>query len=139
MDTFAWDWRKEHAAQLVADGMLTLIAIAADVGVSVVTLRAWRKHPEFAARVEEHLEALRDEVRRQGIAVRELRLRALNDRWQRMQAVVEARAGDPQLAEAPGGKTGLIVRDVKAVGKGEPIDVHTVDVGLLREFREHEK
>lgn len=41
-----------------------------------------------------------------------------------------------------GGKTGLIVHNVKGVGKGDDfqlIDLYEVDTGLLREMREHEK
>jgi hypothetical protein len=46
------------------------------------------------------------------------------------------------MQEAAGGTTGLLVRTVKSVGKGndaELIDLYEVDTGLLREIREFSK
>lgn len=142
MDAFIWTGQSEDAAQLLADGRLTQQEIAGRIGVDRKTLWNWRQHPEFAARVEEHLAAFRDEVRRRGLAMRERRVGALNDRWNRMQRVLEARADDKELQEVPGGTTGLVVKDVKGVGKGENfqlIDIYRVDTALLKELREHEK
>ena len=43
------------------------------------------------------------------------------------------RALDPDMAEIPGGKTGLIVRDFK--GKDAVTPVYKVDTGALRQFQ----
>lgn len=59
-----------------------------------------------------------------------------------MQQVIAERAEDIELQDVAGGKTGLIVHNVKGVGKGEDfqlIDLYEVDTGLLKELREHEK
>jgi hypothetical protein len=56
--------------------------------------------------------------------------------------VIAARAADPALQDVPGGKTGLIVRDVRGIGKGanfQLVAVYAVDVGLLAEMRQIEK
>lgn len=140
MDSFAWNTVSEEAAQLIAEGRLSLSEIAEKLDVDRKTLWNWRQAPEFTARVDEHLEAFRDEVLRRGIAVRERRVKALNDRWNRMQALIEARAD--KMAGVPGGSTGLLAHDVKGVGRGddfELIDVYRFDAALVKEIREHEK
>lgn len=132
----------EQAAVLVAKDEQTDHAIAAEFKITRTTLAVWKRRPDFMARVQEHRDAWRDEIKAQGIADRQNRVDALNDRWRRMQQVIDERAEDPSLAEIPGGATGLIVRDVKGIGKGadfQMIDVYGVDTGLLKELREHEK
>lgn len=140
MNAFTWNPNSEKAAQLIADGQLSLGQIAEEVGVDRRTLWNWRQIPAFAARVEEHLDEFRDEVLRRGIAVRERRVKALNHRWNQMQALINARA--EAMADVPGGSTGLLAHDVKGIGKGadfERVDVYLFDAALLRELREHEK
>jgi AcrR family transcriptional regulator len=130
------------AAQLIAEAKLTHDEIAKRVGLSRQAVYAWRKKPEFAAEVERALDERRREIRRTGIAVLERRVAALNDRWLRMQQVIEARAADPTMQVVPGGPTGLLVHTVKGVGRGEDfqlIDLYEVDTGLLNELRQHEK
>lgn len=142
MAPFEWNAQSERAAQLVADGDLSNEKIAAEVGVGRTTLYRWSNHKDFAERVESILEDYRKAVRRRGLAILERRVNALNDRWDRMQRVIEQRAVDPDLAAVPGGPTGLIVRDLKGIGKGgdfQVVEVYSVDTGLLRELREHEK
>lgn len=142
-DPFPWDDLRREAAQLLADGRLTDQEIADKAGVARTTLWRWRKHPEFAAEIEEHLDAFRSEVRRRGIADRERRIKALNDRWNRLQRLIEARADDPDLASIPGGDTGLLVKTVRTRSLGEIEIEKTVtaelDAVLLKELREHEK
>jgi hypothetical protein len=142
MEAFSWSKASDRAAQLIAEGDLTLAQIGESVGRDQRTLWNWRQHPEFVARIDEHLAIFRDEVRRRGIAVRERRINALNDRWLRLHSVIEQRAADPAMAAVPGGATGLLVHDVKGIGSGESarvVDLYEVDVGLLRELREHER
>lgn len=142
MADFTWNDERRLAAQLLADGNLTDAEIAEQVGVDRTTVWRWKQDPEFAEVIEGHLEVFRQEVRRRGLASRERRIKALNDRWNRLQRVIEERADDPRHAHVPGWKTGLMVHDVKNVGGGENatmVDLYEVDTGLLKELREHEK
>jgi hypothetical protein len=139
---FEWTDEKYKAAKDLASGVLTDEDIAGQAGVTRRQLARWKTHPDFQSRIQEHLDDFREETRRRGLADRERRVAALNDRWVRMQRVLEARADDPALQHVPGGTTGLLVHNVKGVGKGEDfqlIDLYEVDTALLRELREHEK
>jgi hypothetical protein len=142
MGVFKWDTRREDAAKLLAEDEITDEEIASGIGVSRQTLYNWKANPEFAARIDQHREASRKAILTRGLAVRERRVAALNDRWRRMQRVIRERAVSPQMQEVPGGPTGLMVHTVKGVGKGDDfqlIDLYEVDTGLLKELREHEK
>jgi hypothetical protein len=141
MAGFNWTAQKEKAALLAAEDKLADEAICREVGITRPTLTAWKKTPEFSARVEEHVEAFKQTVRRRGIAILERRVDALQDRWQRMQRVIEERAEELE-GEAAGGGTGLLVKQYKSIGAGENarlVEEYAVDTGLLRELREHEK
>lgn len=142
-DPFPWDIAREEAAQRLAEGELRDIEIAEKAGVHRATLWRWQQHPDFQARIEEHRGVFRAEVRRRGLADRERRIKALNDRWTRLQRLIEARADDPLMCDVPGGDTGLLVRTVKIRARGEGETETTIeaelDSALLKELREHEK
>lgn len=170
--------RQEEAAALVAADLLSDSAICKRVGIgSRQTLHVWKQRPEFAARVAELRADIRANARLDGIASVDNRVAALNDRWRRLQAIIEARA--VELADVPGGETGLLVREVQLVklhdagpreddepdvemepqphggalkrtrrtrediliALKESVEVvsYSIDTGLLRELREHEK
>jgi DNA-binding protein H-NS len=142
MASFRWTAQTTEAAELVAKDELTNQEIADKFGVTPQALGKWKAHPEFKARVDEHVEEYRALVRRRGIAQLERRVDALNTRWNLMHRVIAERAVAPIMQGVPGGETGLMVRTVKGVGKGDDfqlIDLYEVDVGLLKELREHEK
>lgn len=131
-----------EAAQLLAEGEMTDVAIAERFGITRQTLWNWRQKPEFAALIDEQLSGFKAEVRRRGLASVDHRVKALNDRWVRMRRVIEERAEHPDYADAPGGTTGLLVKTYKQLGGGEharTVEEFAVDTGLLRELREHEK
>jgi hypothetical protein len=137
----SWNEQKELAALLVAQGRLPDEHIAADVGVTRMTLFRWRGEPEFAARVDSILVEIKAATIARGIADRQNRINAYNDRWQRMQKVIEGRAVE-HATYAGGGATGLLVKQIKVIGKGEDareVEEYSVDTPLLREMREHEK
>jgi hypothetical protein len=139
---FVWTVQREEAAALVADDTMTNAAICTRVGISLATLARWKHAPEFTARVEEHLAAFRKAVLDHGVARLELRVGALDDRWQRLRQVIEERARDQELTRVPGGSTGLLVRHSRGIGSGdrfERVDEYLLDAALLREMREHEK
>lgn len=120
---FKWTRQRERAALLVAEDKLSDREIAAEIKAHVVTLERWKQHPDFQARVSEHVAAYRQAIRQKGIAVVENRVDALNQRWEAMQRIIAARAADPSMAEIPGGSTGLLIRRGKLVKVYEPVKV----------------
>lgn len=122
---------------MVAQDEQTDEAIAAEARVTRRTLARWKLHPEFRARVDEHLAATRKELLSRGIADQAERIKAKQDRWRRLHRVIEARAADPDMAAVPGGTTGVLVHQVKGIGRGADFQVvheYAVDTGLLAEM-----
>lgn len=139
-----WNWTKarEKAAELLAEDSLSDEKIAEACGVTRVTLHFWKQREEFTNRIAQHVQAFREEIRAEGIANKQNRIDALNDRWHRMMTVIDERAEAEENQDAPGGSTGLLVRDYKMVGFGPQarfVETFAVDTGLLREMRETEK
>lgn len=137
---FAWTAPRIDAARLVAEDALFDEQIAATCGVTRKTLHMWKTRPAFQARVKEHVAAYKAVVLRRGIAQHERRVDALNDRWRRMKAVIDARA--EEHGDVPGGDSGLYVKQIKSIGAGPSaytVDEYVVDTGLLNEMRQHEK
>lgn len=137
---FPWSPESEEAAQLLSVGELSTVEICEKLGICRTTLWNWRQNPEFAARVEEHLEEIRAEIRRRGIGVVERRVAALDDRWKRLHRVMAERG--ESMKGVPGGTTGLLVKKLKKIGSGddsELVEEYAVDTGLLSELREHER
>jgi hypothetical protein len=66
------------------------------------------------------------------------RIRALQDRHQRLLLIMHERAADPRMANVPGGKSGLLVRRLRAVGR-EIVEEYEIDAALLAEVRAHER
>lgn len=126
----------------MADDRLTNAQIAALINVTRQTIDNWKAHPDFAARVAEHVTAQREAVMSQGIADKVKRVAALDDRWDRMQTVIAERAADDEWSDVAGWETGLLVHQRKQIGGGrdaQVVDEFAVDTGLLRELRAHEE
>jgi hypothetical protein len=139
---FTWSAKAEKVALLVAQDDKPDHAIAKTCRISKATLERWKALPEFAARVEEHRTAWREQLTAEGIANRKNRVAAQNDRWRKMQQIVVERAADKANEKVPGWQTGLLVHRRKQIGGGESaqvVDEYEVDTGLLKELREHEK
>lgn len=132
---------RERAAFLVAEDRISDELIAAELGISRRTLATWKGQAEFKARVDQITAEVSEQLKAKGLADRAKRLEALNDRHGRMNEVIKQRAEN--LKGVPGGgNTGLVVKQVKGIGKGQDFQVveeYAVDTGLLREMREHEK
>ena len=154
MKHFVWTKARERAAKLVADDRLTNEQIAADVGVSRRTLDNWKTWPEFQERVAQIVERTRKAILSRGIAVKANRVGSLHDRWERLQRVIEERAGDALVADVPGGTTGLLVPEPMllkvqgemgedgrfiATGESQIVYKYAVDTGVLKELRDIEK
>jgi hypothetical protein len=142
MGRFAWTEKSEKAALLLAQANLTQSEIAEAVGIERMSLWRWRQNPVFKARVDELVAEFRDEIRRIGIADKMKRVECLNRHWRLMQRVIADRANSEEMQDVPGGHTGLLVKTVKGVGKGDDFQLVTtyeVDTPTLREIREHMK
>lgn len=134
--------KQERAAVLSAEDELSNGDIGRQCGVGRTTIVRWKAEPHFAAAVAAHIDRLSTEFQQFHIARREKRIAALDDRWQRLRQVVEARAADPEMADVPGGASGLLIRTYKLAGTGpdaQLVPEYTVDTGLLREARAHEQ
>lgn len=142
MSQFRWNAKKEQAALDVAEDKLSNVEIAQRAGVTRQALILWKDHPDFKARVDQHVAAYRAAIRRRGIAIVENRVAALQDRWERMQRVIAERAEEMNGEDVAGGETGLLVRTYKMIGQGvfaERVTEYAVDTGLLKELRAHEE
>jgi hypothetical protein len=139
---FEWTAPRRRAAFLLGQGELTDEQIAKEVGAGRRTLARWKNSKEFCDRVMTFAEHFGSVGERFEIGRRVNRLRALNDRWKRMQRVIDERGASPEMQSVAGGTTGLLVKTIKCVGSGDDsqlIDQFEVDTGLLKEIREHEK
>lgn len=130
--------RREQAAQLLAEDRYTDAKIAEICGISERALAKWKKRGEFATRVQELTDKYGERALKLGLARRERRLTVLSDMHERLLTIVEERGNDKDLAEVPGGKTGLIVRQLKGIGRGEDfrvVETYEADTALLKELR----
>jgi hypothetical protein len=88
------------------------------------------------ARVAELKEEFSRSIVAATIAEKSVRIAILDDFRHRMQRLFEARAVD--MADVPGGDTGLIVRQIKSIGFGKQakvIEEYAFDAALVREAR----
>jgi hypothetical protein len=139
---FRWNKVREEAALLVAFDELSNDQIAEKLQIARRSLTDWKNVPEFRARVDDHIAEFRARVRRRGIAIIENRVWHLQRRHDLMNQIIRERSESPEMQDVPGGKTGLIVHQVRGIGKGEDferIGEYVLDAALLRELREHEK
>jgi Terminase small subunit len=131
---FLLNARHESFAENIARGVsATRAYIAARYSKTGARQNAARltKNVEIRARVAE----LRNEITagfvKLEITNRDARVRLLQDLVHRGHLLIQARGKD--MADVPGGETGLLVRSFK--GKHADIPVYKVDTGLLREIR----
>jgi hypothetical protein len=141
--SFEWTRARARAALLLASGGLSAGTIAEHVGVSRRAVSAWRRHPEFAARVRGLVLEAPDTPPDDSPAKLDRLLAGLDRRWRQLghavDRIVSERAADPTMRGVPGGTTGLVVRKVKVVGRGESrgtVEEYPVDRRLLAVMRE---
>jgi len=133
---------REMAAQLVADDRLTDREIAEQCGIDKATLERWKLQPTFRDRVQAIIEAYAKRALKHGIARRERRVGVLNDLHNKMLQVIDERAKSKDMAAVPGGKTGIVTKTLKGIGKGEDfqaIEEYRVDTGTIAEIRDVQK
>jgi hypothetical protein len=108
--------------------------------------------PAFTERVNEIKTELAAVIRAEGIANKQNRLAAYQQRWNLLERVRQERGDDPTMAEVAGGRTGILVRDIKLVkhiDETDPVagqrtfqkeyETFAVDTPMLKEWREIEK
>jgi hypothetical protein len=133
---------REMAAQLVADDRLPDREIAEQCGIDKATLERWKLQPTFRARVQAIVEAYAKRALKNGIARRERRVGVLNDLHNKMLQVIDERAKSKGMAAVPGGKTGIVTKTMKGIGKGEDfqaIEEYRVDTSTIAEIRDVQK
>ena len=132
MARFKWTAQAIEAVKLVAEKDMSISDIAQTVGADVDTVKKWTERVDFKQAVETFLEAVRQKLEKEGVRQKVNRLNSYNDRWRAMLNLIAARAAD--LADIPGGDTGMIVRDYKG-----NVPVYKFDAALMKELRELEK
>lgn len=83
--------RQEQAAIYIAQGK-PYTNVADTMSVKRATVQRWLKLPAFGSRVSEEAQRIKDAIRDAGIANRQNRIDALNQRHKLMEAVIAARA-----------------------------------------------
>lgn len=132
--------KHEHFAQTLASGVSATAAYvkvygpSGGAGQSAARLL---KNAEICSRLLEIREAISANTIQLEISDRNARVKALQDRWDRLRRVIDERATSVEYADAPGGSTGLLAKDYKGKDATQPI--YRVDTGLLAELRNHEK
>jgi hypothetical protein len=136
---FRWNAGKRRAAQMLAEGKLAIGDIARKAKIDVSTLWDWRQHPEFAAYVKQMEAQYAALAERFSFGRVAKRVEVLDANWRDMQRLKKERGKSEKMRDVPGGKTGLLVHDVKAVGAGDHtqiVDVYRFDAALVKEMRE---
>lgn len=135
LDTPPLRGNRELAASLVAAGEFRRADVAEACGVSIDTIREWKRDRRFRERVAEYREAIARTLLHESLAMRQNRIAGYNDLWMRLRQVIDERGEDPAMEGVPGGKTGLVRRITKAVGRAQEIvedfEVDTATVQAL--------
>jgi transcriptional regulator with XRE-family HTH domain len=130
--------KHEEAAQLSSEDRLTDQQIAEKVGISRQQLTRWKRGKAFAARVEQLTGIWSERALKYGLARRERRLAVLSDMHNRLLTIIDERGQDAGMQAIPGGKTGLVCRTLKGIGKGsdfQVVEVYECDTSILKELR----
>lgn len=115
---------------------------ARQADVQPASIRRWLKLPAFSSEVERLSAEILAALKAEGIANKQNRIDAYNERWAKMQTVIAERAESPDMQDVPGGATGLLVKSWKQLGGGRDAQLvpeYAVDTGLLSEMRATEK
>ena len=105
------------------------------------TLKDWSVDFGWQARLAAVAETERQAIVARGIADKQNRIDAYDERWRLMRQVIAARAKSHPtvIPDAAGAETGLMVLTVRYLPSGGEVREWAVDTGLLKEMREHEK
>jgi hypothetical protein len=136
--SFRWNKIRKQAAQWLADGKLTDEEIARNLAIGRETISRWKRQPEFQAQIKQFTDDAAAELFKESIRNKERRITRFEELITKLDQIIDERAED--LKDAPGGKSGLLVRQVKSIGSGDrskEVEEYAIDVGLLKEYREY--
>lgn len=91
MARYKWTRPKLQAAELVAQGELTVVEIAGEIGVSFQAIYNWLKHPAFQAKIDERIAEIGASVNRRKISRIDQRIEAYNRVWIKLEKLIERR------------------------------------------------
>lgn len=129
---FHWTRQTVKAATLLAENQLTQKQMAAEVGCSPRAITNWLSVPAFKAHVQKLVEETRKVLAQRYIATQDQRIASYIQDFERTDQIIKERA--EAMKHVPGGSSGLIARDFKAV-KDEVVEVYEFDAALVRERR----
>jgi hypothetical protein len=114
---YQWNWspRRGLAAKLVAVDDLPDVEIVKQVGISRRVFYRWKKWPEFQARVNEHREDFRKRILGSRYCRREHRILVRQQLIDKCLRIIEERSNWPGMEKIPGGKTGLVIPQVRQI------------------------
>lgn len=140
---FRWTEVREQAVAQLAEGRQSEREIAKALGIDRTTLAAWKRRPEFAARLRELTARFRERAEREALLRLEHRAKVVCERWQALRELARKRGEEMarQYPHVPGVETGYLVRRVRrgAGPRGEDAEEFVLDTGLLRALQEHEE
>lgn len=138
---WVWTVERERAAQLVADGQVTVAEIARQCGVNRDAIQAWKRCPEFGERVQEHLDRVRAKLARRGEAIKTNRIYAKLRRLHELNGLINDRGSMESHQKAPGSnawRKGIQAKKVKMLGSGDVatiVEEYEIDTAILAEIR----
>lgn len=133
---------EKQRENVIADllGHMTQEQVAAKYGVAPGSVQKFKvRHADKLTELSLAVEA---RVEDYAIASKVNRIAALQDRWDRMKALLDARAKDSRYSDEPGYETGLMIHQLKAIGRGEDfqlVNLYVTDAQLLAEMRATER
>lgn len=128
---------------LQVEGHLSRQQMRQALQISSSELRRIESDPDVQNLIDSTLEAYRLQILRSGVARRELRIQAKNERWQLLNRIRQQRTSitDPESpfyipssSSIPGADTGLLTRSLKTIGSGmnqEIVEEWKLDKDLL--------
>lgn len=79
------------AGVLMPPGRTSPVAIARSLGLDIDTVKLWRNHPDFIARVDQLIKATAEEIMEAGLALKAARVLELQKRHAMLTSILEAR------------------------------------------------
>ena len=132
-----WNRPRSLAVQLIAEDDIPDREISLRVKKSEKWLNELKRKPWVRERISEIRQAISDAVLQEGIAVKVNRIQDAQQDYDRLGAVIDARAADMRYDE-PGYSTGLMSHKLRQVGAGKSaviVDEYEVDTVLVAERR----
>jgi predicted 2-oxoglutarate/Fe(II)-dependent dioxygenase YbiX len=134
------DFTQKHheAAILLAEDELGNAAIAERVGVDERTIYRWKEDKDFRKLIDKYVKDYARRIFNRGIARKDKRVKVLDEVHEKIQTVFRERGESEEMQVVPGGKTGLLVKQFKGIGRGEDFEMveeFAVDTGTIRELR----